>query len=182
MGVAGWSGWAAAGGGAGGTPLWVTMLVAAIALVGPVLAYLASRRNTVTVRTNALEANETANRAIQQDREVSERANAMAQQTNSLLHEREVTKLGADWIAAAEVMLASSDRRTRGRAYIRLEAVAKTKDLPKSLAEWIAELMATREPEDELKAARAIKAGTGEGTTFFMDTDVPGDDDGGEEV
>jgi hypothetical protein len=66
------------------TPIWLTLLVAVIAVVGPWLAYRASLRSTNAIRLNAIEANSTANRALEQAAETARQSNEVARQASAL--------------------------------------------------------------------------------------------------
>jgi hypothetical protein len=103
------------------TPIWLTLLVAVIAVVGPWLAYRASLRSTNAIRLNAIEANSTANRALEQAAETARQSNETARQANALA----ASKSNREAIMQAIMMLEREKPEVVERGWAILEAIAR---------------------------------------------------------
>ena len=99
----------------------MTILVVVIALVGPVLACLAAQKSTNAVRLSAIEANATANRAIEQNREAARQTNKTAQHANAPA----VSKSGRELILAAVELARGDDEKTWRQGYATLDGLSR---------------------------------------------------------
>jgi hypothetical protein len=103
------------------TPIWATLLVAVIAVVGPWLAYQASLRNTNAIRLNAIEANSTANRALEQAAETARQSNETARQANAL----SASKSDRELIMQALELARSDNARAQQQAWALLDGLSR---------------------------------------------------------
>jgi hypothetical protein len=90
-----------------GTPIWVTILVAVIAVVGPYFSYTAAVKQTNVVRLSAIEANSTANRAVEQARDAAAGTVDAARQANAVTaskSNRELIITAIEWSRSPDAL------------------------------------------------------------------------------
>jgi hypothetical protein len=159
------------------TPIWLTLLVAVIAVVGPWLAYRASLRSTNAIRLNAIEADSTANRALEQAAETARQSNETARQANALA----ASKSNREAIMQAIMMLEREKPEVVERGWAILEAIARMEGLSTDDARLIDALLAPRHAAVEAEM-RELQSSAGMDGQPYVDADEHGDDDDAEEV
>ena len=159
------------------TPIWATLVVAVIAVVGPVLSYRAAMKSTNAVRLTAVEANSTANRAIEQARDTAAASNATAEKANALAASRSDRELTMQVLAMAQ----SRDPLVARHGEALLVGLTQMPGLSPDAAVMV-QAVTRPQIEGTLSVGRRVEDIEGEEVEFVFDLDEPGEGDDGEEA